>query len=188
MLGIQQRSHNHVQAHGFTLFGGTRHQKVRGVGQVEHFHLLGNGVTDGDRQFCLAVTEGRIVQKSLERHDGRFVIGHLNAHGVRQGGDTYALGIERDADIFLELLDGGNFNTGGRIYLIQCNGGTYHGRYIAHLDFVAGQGCADLVVVAAELILRHLMAGAGIVPQNVQRRRFVLGQAIRRIQAVVDGL
>ena len=110
VLGIEQGGHNHVQAHGLTLLGGTGHQEVRGIGQVEDLHLLGNGVADSYRQLSLAFAEGGVVQKGFERHDGGHVVGHLDAHGIRQGGDSHAPGAQAYADVFLQLLDGGDLH------------------------------------------------------------------------------
>ncbi len=82
MLGIEQGGHYHVQAHGLTLLGGTGHQKVRGIGQVEDLHLLGNIVADGDGQFRLALPESIAVQEGFQRDDGGHVVGHLDTHGI----------------------------------------------------------------------------------------------------------
>ena len=68
VLGVKQRCHNYVKAHGFTLLGGAGHKEVRGIGKVKDLHLLGNGVANSHGKFGLGVTERGVVEKSLQRH------------------------------------------------------------------------------------------------------------------------
>ena len=112
MLGIQQRSHYHIQAHGLTLLGGTGHQQVRGIGQVEHLHLLGDGVADGDRQFCLAAAEGLYKAFPNGYFDGKVsrsmiggeeVLSNLNNEGNL--GNIVILALANNSDYFEWRID-----------------------------------------------------------------------------------
>ena len=118
MLGIQQRRNDDIKSHRLTLLGRTRNKKVRSISQVESLHFLSDCVSKGNRKFSLAVTEGRIVQSSLQRHYGRLAVRNLYTYRIRQCHDTYLLGAKRHSYLLAKTLDGRNLDTRCRHDLI----------------------------------------------------------------------
>ena len=161
---------------------------MRRVGEVEDLDLLGDGIAYGHGEVVGAVAVGLVVEQILQRHYGRIVIGHFDAHRVAQGHDPDALSVEGKGDVLLQLLDVGNLDARGGIHLVEGNGRAHLGLDIHHLDLVIGQGRADLVVVPRELFGGDIPAGAAVVLEYVDRREFVPGEAVGGIQAVVERL
>ncbi len=67
-LGIQQRCHNYVQPHGFTLLCRSGNQQMRGIGQIKYLHIAGYLFADGYRQFSLAGQEFLRCHQFANRH------------------------------------------------------------------------------------------------------------------------
>ena len=153
MLGVQQRSHYHIESHRLTLLCSTGYQKVRGIGQVKDLDLLRNGIAYGYGQFGLALAEGGIVQERLQRHYRRRVVGHFDTHRVGEGNHPHSPGIQRHGYIVLKVLYGRNLHSGGRIDLVQGDRGAHNGLHVHHLDLVVGEGSPYLVVVAYQFLL-----------------------------------
>ena len=161
---------------------------MRGVGKVEHLHLLGDGIAYCDREFVFAAPEIVAVEEVAERHDARSVVGDLDAHGVGQGDDANAAGLEAQGDVFLKLLDFGDLDARGRSDLVEGDGGADDGLHIVHRDLVGLQGGDDLVVVAGELFAADFALAGGVVAKEFDAWELVPGEAFRRIHTVVDGL
>ena len=189
MSAVQQRTHYYVEAHRLALLCSAGHEEVGRVGQVEYLDLLSDSITDGDRQFRLALAEGFIIEKGLERYYRSKVIGNFNTDGIFQCHHAYSLGPQRHGNIFLELLDVGDLDSRGGIDFVQRDRRTYDGRHVVDLYLVVGESSTYLVAVAYEFLCRDLVAVAVVGFEQFQRwREIKLGQPVWRVQTVVDRL
>ena len=57
MLCIQEGCDDHIESHRLTLLCSAGNKKVRCICKVKGLHLLGDGISDSDRKFRLAVSE-----------------------------------------------------------------------------------------------------------------------------------
>ena len=168
MLCIEQRCHNYIQSDRLSLLCCTRHEQVWSLAQVEYLDLLGDCAAYGNWQFCLGLTESLVIEHTLQRHYGRFAIGHLNTHGIVQFYDSDSLGPERNAYVALYVLDGGHLYSGCRYDLVEGNCRTCNGCNVLNLDFEVLQGGTDSEDIVALFGLRYYELAGCIVLKQIQ--------------------
>ena len=140
------------------------------IRKVENFYLLGNCVSDGNRELILGFNEGGILQEGLQRHNRRLVIRHLDTYRIREGHYSHTTRIKGHCDIFLEVLDRSNLDSRSRIDLIKSDSRAYHGLYVPDIYPIVCKGIPDLEVVALQLVAGDNMAHGLIISEKVHRR------------------
>ena len=65
MLLEEQRAYHGIQSDRLTLTSSTSHKEVRNLGKIDHKDLIGDGLTEGKRQFHLGVLEFSGVENGL---------------------------------------------------------------------------------------------------------------------------
>ena len=185
VLFVEQRSDDGVQSDGLTLTRGTGHEQVRNLRQIGHIHLVGDGFSECDGQVVGRFLEFFRVQNALHRHDGGFLVRHLDADGslARHGrDDADAEGREVQRNVFLECLNARDFHARSRRDFVERDGGAHggvnlldgHAKRVEHLH--------DALVVAADFLHIHLgFARVVVFFQQVERGEFVVEEGFARI-------
>ena len=156
MLLVKQRCDDGIQSNRFTLTCSTSHQQMRYLGQVNHEHIIRNGLTQSNGQIhgCLAEPLG--VQDTLHRDNLRFLVGYLDTYGSLTRNwcnDTNTQGTQTQGDIILQIADSGDAHTFCWSDLIECNGRTDGGMDRTNLYTETVQYLYDTVHVTLLLIL-----------------------------------
>ena len=158
VLLVEQGDQHRVEAHGFTLTGGTGHEHVRHLGQVEDVRLVGDGLSNGDGQGRIAVLELVAGNERPHADDVRIRIRHLDANRAPAGNrrdDPDAECGETQGDVVFEVLDLGDPNAGRRHQFIQGHRGA-DGRLDARdFDAVVLQRVLDALLVGLEFFGAH---------------------------------
>ena len=79
MFLVEQRGDDGVDRYGLTCSGCTGYEQVRGLGEIEHKHLVGDRTTIRDRQFHLLLfLEAFGRDDRVHGDDLRLLVRHLN--------------------------------------------------------------------------------------------------------------
>ena len=191
MLLVEQGSDDGVQTHRLTLTGGTGNEQVRNLRQIHHEHLVGDGLTQRDRQFHLGFLELLGVQDALHAHDVCLGIRHLDTDGSLardRSDDTDTQGSEAQGDIILQVLDLGDAHTLGRLNLVEGDGRTHGGTDGLDLYAEVAQHLDDSVLVRLLLLFvdRHLLVVVFL--QQVEGRVLVSSERLLRVDRRIEHL
>ena len=191
MLLVEQGSDDGVQTNRLTLTGSTGNEQVRNLRQIHHEHLVGDGLTQCDRQFHLGFLELLGVQNALHAHDVRLGIRHLDTDGSLardRSDDTDTQGSEAQGDIILQVLDFGDAHTLGRLNLIEGDGRTHGGTDGLDLYAEVAQHLDDSVLVRLLLLFvdRHLLVVVFL--QQVEGRVLVSSERLLRVDWRIEHL
>ena len=191
MLLVEQGSDDGVQTNRLTLTGGTGNEQVRNLRQIHHEHLVGDGLTQRDRQLHLGFLELLGVQDALHAHDVCLGIRHLDTDGSLArdwSDDTDTQGSEAQGDIILQVLDLGDAHTLGRLNLVESDGRAHGGTDGLDLYAEVAQHLDDPVLVGLLLLFvdRHLLVVVFL--QQVEGRVFVSCERLLRIDRRIEHL
>ena len=191
MLLVEQGSDDGVQTHRLTLTGSTGNEQVRNLRQIHHEHLVGDGLTQRDRQFHLGFLELLGVQNALHAHDVCLGIRHLDTDGSLArdwSDDTDTQGSEAQGDIILQVLDLGDAHTLGRLNLVESDGRAHGGTDGLDLYAEVAQHLDDPVLVRLLLLFidRHLLVVVFL--QQVEGRVLVSCERLLRIDRRIEHL
>ena len=191
MLLVEQGSDDGVQTDRLTLTGSTGNEQVRNLRQIHHEHLVGDGLTQRDRQFHLGFLELLGVQDALHAHDVCLGIRHLDTDGSLardRSDDTDTQGSEAQGDIILQVLDLGDAHTLGRLNLVESDGRTHGGTDGLDLYAEVAKYLDDAVLVGLLLLFvdRHLLVVVFL--QQVEGRVLVSCERLLRIDRRIEHL
>ena len=191
MLLVEQGSDDGVQTNRLTLTGSTGNEQVRNLRQIHHEHLVGDGLTQRDRQLHLGFLELLGVQDALHAHDVRLGIRHLDTDGSLardRSDDTDTQGSEAQGDIILQVLDLGDAHTLGRLNLVEGDGRAHGGTDGLDLYAEVAQHLDDSVLVGLLLLFvdRHLLVVVFL--QQVEGRVLVSSERLLRIDRRIEHL
>ena len=191
MLLVEQGSDDGVQTNRLTLTGGTGNEQVRNLRQIHHEHLVGDGLTQRDRQLHLGFLELLGVQDALHAHDVCLGIRHLDTDGSfarDRSDDTDTQGSEAQGDIILQVLDLGDAHTLSRLNLVESDGRAHGGTDGLDLYAEVAQHLDDSVLVGLLLLFvdRHLLVVVFL--QQVEGRVFVSCERLLRIDRRIEHL
>ena len=102
MLLVEERGDDGVQTNGLTLTGGTCHEEVGHLAEVEHEYLIRDGLADSYGQLIGRLLELAAVDDRVHRHHLRIGIGNLytdSALAGYGGDDTGTEGGKRQGDV-----------------------------------------------------------------------------------------
>ena len=191
MLLVEQGGDDGVQTNRLTLTGGTGNEQVRNLRQIHHEHLVGDGLTQRDRQLHLGFLELLGVQDALHAHDVCLGIRHLDTDGSLardRSDDTDTQGSEAQGDIILQVLDLGDAHTLGRLNLVESDGRAHGGTDGLDLYAEVAQHLDDSVLVGLLLLFvdRHLLVVVFL--QQVEGRVLVSCERLLRIDRRIEHL
>ena len=191
MLLVEQGSDDGVQTNRLTLTGSTGNEQVRNLRQIHHEHLVGDGLTQRNRQFHLGFLELLGVEDALHAHDVRLGIRHLDTDGSLardRSDDTDTQGSEAQGDIILQVLDLGDAHTLGRLNLVEGDGRTHGGTDGLDLYAEVAQHLDDSVLVGLLLLFvdRHLLVVVFL--QQVEGRVLVSCERLLRVDRRIEYL
>ena len=191
MLLVEQGSDDGVQTNRLTLTGSTGNEQVRNLRQIHHEHLVGDGLTQRDRQLHLGFLELLGVQNTLHAHDIRLGIRYLDTDGSLardRSDDTDTQGSEAQGDIILQVLDLGDAHTLGRLNLVESDGRAHGGTDGLDLYAEVAQHLDDPVLVRLLLLFvdRHLLVVVFL--QQVEGRVLVSCERLLRIDRRIEHL
>ena len=78
MLLVEQRSDDDVQTYRLTLTRSTGYEQMRNLRKVCHEHLIGDGLSEHDRQVVLRLLKLLRVQNTFHRYIMALFVRHLN--------------------------------------------------------------------------------------------------------------
>ena len=191
MLLVEQGCDDGVQTNRLTLTGSTGNEQVRNLRQIHHEHLVGDGLTQRDRQLHLGFLELLGVQDALHAHDVCLGIRHLDTDGSLardRSDDTDTQGSEAQGDIILQVLDLGDAHTLSRLNLVESDGRTHGGTDGLDLYAEVAQHLDDSVLVRLLLLFvdRHLLVVVFL--QQVEGRVLVSSERLLRIDRRIEHL
>ena len=170
VLLVEQRGEDGVQTYRFSLSRGTGHQQVGRLGQVEHEHLVGDGLAHGAGQVHRGLLEFLRVQNALHRHDALLGVGHLYADGALAGDggyDAYAQRLQVQRDVVFQSTYLRDAHAWGGFQLIERDGGAYGGLDAADFDAKSAQHVHDAVLVGG--LLGHVDVGLAVIVVVLQQ-------------------
>ena len=191
MLLVEQGCDDGVQTNRLTLTGGSGNEQVRNLRQIHHEHLVGDSLTQRDRQLHLGFLELLGVQDALHAHDVCLGIRHLDTDGSLardRCDDTDTQGSEAQGDIILQVLDLGDAHTLGRLNLVESDGRAHGGTDGLDLYAEVAQHLDDSVLVGLLLLFvdRHLLVVVFL--QQVEGRVLVSCERLLRIDRRIEHL
>ena len=164
---------------------------MRNLCQVDHEHLIGNGLTQSNRQFHLCLLELSGVEDTLHAHNVRLGVRHLDTYGSLardRSNDTYSQGCKTQGDVVLEILDFRDAHTFGRLYLIECDGRTHRSSYGTYGNTKVAQHLDDAVFVGYLFCLVDIVAIVLIFLEQAQGGVLVLGERLLGVDGRIEML
>ena len=125
------------------------------LGQVDHKHLIGDGLTQAEGKVHLRVLELLGVQHTLHRHDLRFLVGYLYTNGALTGyrrDNTDAKRRKTQRNVGFQSTDAVDAHTFSRCNLIERDRRTDGGINLTDFNAKVTQHLNDAVVVGLDLI------------------------------------
>ena len=140
------------------------------LGEVEHEHLVGDGLTHGTGQVHRCLLELLRVQNTLHRHDVLLLVRNLDTDGTlagNRGNDTDAESLQREGDVILQITDFRDTYPLCRCNFVERDGGAYGGLDAVNLNAKVAQHLHDAVLVLR--LLLHVDVGLAVVLVDLQQ-------------------
>ena len=158
---------------------------MRNLGQIHHEHVVGNRLSECQRQFHRGLLELSGVQDAFHRDDACLGVRHFDTDGALAGdrcNDTDAECREAQGDIIFQVADLGYTHTFGRCEFVERDGGAYGGRDTRNLHSEGVQHLDDAVLVGRLLLHVDIRPVVGIVfLEQVERGILIFQERLLRI-------
>ena len=164
MLLIKQRSDDGIQSDRFTLTGGTGHQHMRHLAQINHENLIGNRLTQSYRQIISRLLELLATDDTLSGNNLRIGVRYFNtdcSFSRNRRNDTNTQCRKAESDIIFQTTNLGNTNPllGGNF--IQRHRRSHRRLYRTDFNTETAQCIYNLIFIG--ILLRHVDSRLGII-------------------------
>ena len=164
---------------------------MRYLGKVCHKHLVGDGLSECDRQVELCFLELLRVQDAFHRHVVAFLVRHLNADSALTGyrsDNTDAQSRQTKGDIVLKAAYLGYSYTLSWCNLVQRDGRTDCCLYLSDFYAETLEHSDDFLVVCLYLLHVHVRLSFVVVTlEEVQSWALVSCERFERVNGGVKG-
>jgi len=164
MLLIKQRSDDGIQSDRFTLTGGTGHQHMRHLAQINHENLIGNRLAQSYRQVISRLLELLATDDTLSGNNLRIGVRYFNtdcSFSRNRCNDTNTQCRKAESDIIFQTTNLGNTNPllGGNF--IQRHRRSHRRLYRTDFNTETAQCIYNLIFIG--ILLRHVDSRLGII-------------------------